>query len=73
VAAAYDERRQRDQTKLQQMVAYAQTALCRTSALLEALGETGVDQCGPATTVGHGDSARGGGARSRLGRPKDEG
>ena len=45
-AAAYDERRQRDQTKLEQMVVYAQTALCRTAALLEALGETAADQCG---------------------------
>ena len=45
VAAAYDERRQRDRTKLEQMVIYAQTALCRTAALLEALGETGVDRC----------------------------
>ena len=40
------ERRQRDQTKLEQMVVYAQTALCRTAVLLEALGETGVDRCG---------------------------
>jgi ATP-dependent DNA helicase RecQ len=46
VAAAYNERRQRDQTKLEQMVVYAQTALCRTAVLLEALGETGVDRCG---------------------------
>ena len=46
VAAAYDERRQRDQAKLEQMVVYAQTALCRTAALLDALGETGVDRCG---------------------------
>ncbi|MCA1587088.1 MAG: RecQ family zinc-binding domain-containing protein [Acidobacteria bacterium] len=46
VAAAYDERRQRDHTKLEQMVVYAQTALCRTAALLDALGETGVDRCG---------------------------
>jgi len=38
--AAYEERRQRDQTKLEQMVIYAQTALCRTHVLLEALGET---------------------------------
>ena len=45
VAAAYDERRQRDQTKLEQMVVYAQTALCRTAALLDALGETGVERC----------------------------
>jgi ATP-dependent DNA helicase RecQ len=45
--AAYEQRRQRDQTKLEQMVVYAQTALCRTHVLLEALGET-VDwsQCG---------------------------
>lgn len=46
VVAGYDGRRQRDRTKLEQMVVYAQTALCRTAALLEALGETGVDQCG---------------------------
>ena len=38
--AAYEQRRQRDQTKLEQMVVYAQTALCRTHVLLEALGET---------------------------------
>jgi ATP-dependent DNA helicase RecQ len=45
--AGYEQRRQRDQTKLEQMVVYAQTALCRTRVLLEALGET-VDwsQCG---------------------------
>jgi ATP-dependent DNA helicase RecQ len=46
VAASYDKRRQRDQTKLEQMVVYAQTALCRTAALLDALGETGVERCG---------------------------
>jgi ATP-dependent DNA helicase RecQ len=46
VAASYDERRQRDQTKLEQMVVYAQTALCRTTALLESLGETGSERCG---------------------------
>jgi ATP-dependent DNA helicase RecQ len=40
LVAAYEERRQRDQTKLEQMVVYAQTALCRTRVLLEALGET---------------------------------
>ena len=40
VIAAYEERRQRDQAKLEQMVIYAQTALCRTHVLLEALGET---------------------------------
>jgi ATP-dependent DNA helicase RecQ len=45
VAAAYDDRRQRDKTKLEQMVVYAQTARCRTSVLLEALGETGVERC----------------------------
>jgi ATP-dependent DNA helicase RecQ len=38
--AAYEERRQRDQAKLEQMVIYAQTALCRTHLLLNALGET---------------------------------
>jgi len=39
LAAAYEERRQRDQAKLEQMVVYAQTALCRTRLLLDALGE----------------------------------
>jgi ATP-dependent DNA helicase RecQ len=45
VAAEYDERRQRDQTKLEQMVVYAQTARCRTAALLDALGERSVERC----------------------------
>jgi ATP-dependent DNA helicase RecQ len=45
LAAAYEERRQRDQSKLEQMVIYAQTALCRTAMLLEALGEPGVNRC----------------------------
>jgi ATP-dependent DNA helicase RecQ len=40
LAAAHDARRQRDHAKLEQMVIYAQTALCRTRVLLEALGET---------------------------------
>ena len=40
IVAGYEERRQRDQSKLEQMVVYAQTALCRTHVLLEALGET---------------------------------
>ena len=45
--AAYEERRQRDQAKLEQMVVYSQTALCRTRVLLEALGETVKwSQCG---------------------------
>jgi ATP-dependent DNA helicase RecQ len=39
LAAAYEERRQRDQAKLEQIVVYGQTALCRTRVLLEALGE----------------------------------
>jgi len=39
LAAAYEERRQRDHAKLEQMVIYAQTALCRTRVLLGALGE----------------------------------
>jgi len=35
------------QTKLEQMIVYAQTALCRTHVLLEALGETvESSQCG---------------------------
>jgi ATP-dependent DNA helicase RecQ len=47
LVAAYDKRRQRDQTKLEQMVVYAQTALRRTHVLLEALGETVEwSQCG---------------------------
>jgi ATP-dependent DNA helicase RecQ len=47
LAAENEQRRQRDQAKLEQMVVYAQTALCRTHLLLEALGE-GVEwsQCG---------------------------
>ena len=40
LVAAYEERRLRDQTKLEQMVIYAQTALCRTRIVLEALDET---------------------------------
>jgi ATP-dependent DNA helicase RecQ len=39
LARAYEERRQRDVTKLEQMVIYAQTAMCRTRVLLDALGE----------------------------------
>jgi len=39
LASGYEERRQRDRTKLEQMVIYAQTALCRTRVLLDALGE----------------------------------
>ena len=47
LATAYETRRQRDQAKLEQMVVYAQTALCRTRVLLEALGETVEwSQCG---------------------------
>jgi ATP-dependent DNA helicase RecQ len=46
LATAYEERRQRDRSKLEQMVIYAQTALCRTAVLLEALGEPGLEQCG---------------------------
>ena len=47
LVAACEQRRQRDQTKLEQIVIYAQTALCRTHVLLEALGETVEwSQCG---------------------------
>jgi ATP-dependent DNA helicase RecQ len=47
LVADYEQRRQRDQTKLEQMVIYAQTALCRTRVLLEALGEAVEwSQCG---------------------------
>jgi ATP-dependent DNA helicase RecQ len=47
LSQSYEERRRRDQTKLEQMVIYAQTALCRTTLLLEALGgETAAVTCG---------------------------
>ena len=46
LATAYDERRQRDQAKLEQMVICAQTAMCRTAMLLDGLGEPGFDRCG---------------------------
>jgi ATP-dependent DNA helicase RecQ len=39
LADAYDERRDRDRTKLEQMITYAQTALCRTRLLVSALSE----------------------------------
>ena len=54
LAAAYEDRRQRDQSKLEQMIVYAQTALCRTRLLLEALGETV-----PWTQCGTCDNCRG--------------
>jgi ATP-dependent DNA helicase RecQ len=53
-AQSYEERRQRDQAKLEQMVIYAQTALCRTRLLLEALGEEA-----SATSCGNCDNCRG--------------
>jgi ATP-dependent DNA helicase RecQ len=40
LAKAYEQRREQDRTKLEQMIVYAQTAMCRTRLLLEALGET---------------------------------
>ena len=40
LVAAYEQRRQRDQTKLEQIVIDAQTARCRTHVLPEALAET---------------------------------
>jgi ATP-dependent DNA helicase RecQ len=47
LAKAYDERRERDRAKLEQMIVYAQTALCRTRMLLSALGEEPEwDECG---------------------------
>ena len=47
LAATYEDRRQRDQARLEQMVIYGQTALCRTRILLEALGEVVEwSQCG---------------------------
>ena len=46
LAAEYTARRDRDKSKLEQMVVYAQTALCRTKLLVEALGEpAGPDRC----------------------------
>jgi ATP-dependent DNA helicase RecQ len=61
LAAAYEERRQRDQTKLEQMVVFAQTALCRTRVLLEALGErVEWSQCGTC------DNCRGQAVRSEA-------
>jgi ATP-dependent DNA helicase RecQ len=59
-AMAYDERRARDQSKLEQMVIYAQTALCRTAVLLEGLGEPGAEHCG------HCDNCRGTAARAEA-------
>jgi ATP-dependent DNA helicase RecQ len=47
LASAYDQRRERDRAKLEQMIVYAQTALCRTRLLLSALGEEPEwDECG---------------------------
>ena len=39
LARGYDERRDRDRTKLELMIMYAQTALCRPRQMLSALGE----------------------------------
>jgi ATP-dependent DNA helicase RecQ len=46
LARLYEERRQRDQSKLEQIVIFAQTARCRTAVLLEALSETAAETCG---------------------------
>jgi ATP-dependent DNA helicase RecQ len=47
LAREYDERRERDQRKLEQMVMFAQTARCRWGVLLEYFGEdTSADGCG---------------------------
>ena len=47
LASAYDERRDRDNAKLEQMVVYAQTALCRAKLVLRALAEEpDWDECG---------------------------
>ena len=43
---AYEDRRERDRSKLEQAIVYAQTARCRTALLLEALGEPMSDPCG---------------------------
>ncbi len=39
LAAGYDQRRERERGKLEQMTVYGQTALCRTRLLMEALGD----------------------------------
>ncbi len=47
LARAYSERRERDRSKLEQMIVFAQTALCRTRLLLSALGEEPAwEECG---------------------------
>ena len=46
LAEEYTSRRDRDKSRLEQMIVYAQTALCRTKLLVEALGESaGWDRC----------------------------
>jgi ATP-dependent DNA helicase RecQ len=46
LAGEYGARRERDKAKLEQMIVYAQTALCRTKLLVEALGESATwDRC----------------------------
>jgi ATP-dependent DNA helicase RecQ len=58
LAIAYDERRERDRAKLEQMIMYAQTALCRTRLLVSALGEEPEwTQCGTCDNC-RGDSVR---------------
>jgi ATP-dependent DNA helicase RecQ len=44
LAQAYEQRRERDRQKLEQMVIYGQTALCRTRFLVEALGDQAVPE-----------------------------
>ena len=46
LARRYEARQERDRTKLDRMVAYAQSALCRWRHLLEAFGEVADDECG---------------------------
>jgi ATP-dependent DNA helicase RecQ len=58
LARAYEERGERDRSKLEQMVAYAQTALCRTRVLLHGLGEeVEWSNCGSCDNC-HGDAVR---------------
>lgn len=46
LAEEYSTRRERDRSRLEQMIVYAQTALCRMKLLVEALGESATwDRC----------------------------
>ena len=59
IIEAYERRAEADRTKLDTMIVYAQTALCRWKLLLESLGEA-VDWA----ECGHCDNCRGTAARA---------